>query len=57
MGALALTLPLTVWALKNSGKTSSEEKHLQASSKQTDITLVLYKVCNWVRAEVFLELS
>ena len=40
MGALALTLSLTVWALKNSGNTSSGEKHLQASSQQNVVAKV-----------------
>jgi len=40
MGALALTLSLTVWALKNSGNASSGEKHLQASSQQNVVAKV-----------------
>ena len=40
MGALVLTLPLTVWALKHSGNTSSGEKHLQASSEQKVVAKV-----------------
>ena len=40
IGALALTLPLTVWALKNSGNTCSGEKHLQASSEQNVVAKV-----------------
>ena len=40
MGALALTLPLTVWALKHSGNTSPGEKHLQASSEQNVVAIV-----------------
>ena len=40
MGTLALTLPLTLWALKNSGNTSPGEKHLQASSEQNVVAKV-----------------
>jgi len=40
MGALVLTLPLTVWALKHSGNTSSGEKHLQASSEQNVVAKI-----------------
>ena len=40
MGTLALTLPLTLWALKNSGNTSSGEKHSQASSEQNVVAKI-----------------